>query len=73
MTIREYWAAAETAATIDEMDELFERETEIYELSQTDYDAFCAWADAEGIDLLACDAGSDISSLILWSWDMCGE
>ena len=73
MTIREYWDALIAAATIDEMDEIMEHETEIYELSQTDFDAFCEWADLEGIDLIACDAGSDISSLILWSWDMCGE
>lgn len=73
MTIREYWDAMEAAATIDEMDAIMENEAKIYELSQIDFDAFCEWADREGIDLTACDPGSDISVLILWSWDMCGE
>ena len=73
MTIREYWDALIAAVTIDEMDEIMEHETEIYELSQTDFDAFCEWADREGIDLTACDPDSDISVLILWSWDMCGD
>lgn len=72
MNICEYWDALITAATMEELDDIFEHEHEIYELSQDDFDAFCDWADREGIDLTLCDERG-LSYLISWSWDECGD
>lgn len=68
MTIREY------IDTIDEeeRDEIAET---LYACYEDDFDDFCAWAIENGIDIHATETvlGQEVSVLILWAYDMCGD
>jgi hypothetical protein len=68
MTIREY------IDTIDEeeRDEIAET---LYACYEDDFDDFCAWAIENGIDIHATEnvLGQEVSVLVLWAYDMCGD
>ena len=68
MTIREY------IETIPEEDR-DEFEATLYQCYEDDFDDFIMWATENGIDTHATETvfGEEVSVLVLWAYDMCGD
>lgn len=73
MTIREYFETLFSAASLEELNTIYEIQDTIYAMYEDDYNAFVSWANEHDIDLDVMDEQLDVSVLTTWIWDACGE